>query len=80
MENKKGIPSWLKIIALIVILVGGYFAWTFYKAFFASNVSGEKKYLYIHEGAKYEDVLKSIQDSSLLDDIASFERAAQYKK
>ena len=80
MENKKGIPGWLKIIALIVIVVGGYFAWTFYKAFYASNVSGEKKYLYIHEGEKYEDVLKSIKDSNLVDDIASFERAAQYKK
>jgi UPF0755 protein len=80
MEHKKRLPSWLKIIAVLVIIVGSYFAWTFYKAFFASNVSGEKKYLYIHEGEQYKDVLKSIQDSSLLDDMVSFERAAQYKK
>ncbi|UIR56501.1 endolytic transglycosylase MltG [Sphingobacterium sp. SRCM116780] len=80
MENKKKIPSWLKIVILLVLIIGGYFGWTAYSTFFASNVTSNEKYLYINTGDTYAQVLQKIKDKKIVSDPVSFDRAAQYQK
>ncbi len=48
--------------------------------FFASNTGHftGKKYLYIRTGSTYEQVLQTMQDSAIVQDIASFKRMAKW--
>ncbi|MBB2952590.1 endolytic transglycosylase MltG [Sphingobacterium sp. JUb56] len=79
MENKKRIPNWLKIIALLIFIIGGYFGWTAYTTFLASNVTDNQKYLYINTGDTYPQVLQKIKDQKIVEDPNSFDRAAKYQ-
>ncbi|SJN50563.1 endolytic transglycosylase MltG [Sphingobacterium faecium] len=79
MENKKKIPSWLKISILLIFVVGGYFGWTAYKTFLASNVTDNQKYLYINTGDTYAQVLQKIKEQKIVSDPTSFDRAAKYQ-
>jgi UPF0755 protein len=64
-------------IALIVLAVGGYWA---YMNVFKSNVhlNGKKfTYIYIPTGAKFEDVLDELYSQNIIDDHESFEWMAK---
>lgn len=79
-ETKTKFPQWLVLIAVLIIAVGGYYGWKFYKAFFAANVTAKQEYLYIKTGDTYADVLKTLADKGIVEDLASFEFAANYQK
>ena len=79
MENKKKIPTWIKLIVLLFLVIGGYFGWTAYRTFLAPNVTDIQKYLYINTGDTYENVLQKIKDQKIVSDPVSFDRAAQYQ-
>ena len=71
-----------KIILLVLglgLLVGAYFAYTIYAAFFTPNTSfnSDEEVVYISSNASFDDVLTSI--NPLLKDVNSFESAAQKK-
>jgi UPF0755 protein len=78
-ENKKVSNKQKTIILalLAVILVGLFFAMRFYKIYFSGNVSGKEKYLYVHTGAKLEDVYREIESNNALNDLSSFKEAAK---
>lgn len=61
----------LLIIAIFFLIVCLYL----YKQLFYSNTNFEesKKYLYIHSNHQYNDLIQTIQDSALLNNIASFD-------
>lgn len=78
-QNEKSSGSKGKlIIAIVGIIVvatgiaGGYY----YFKYFSPNVTNKEQYLYIHTGANYQDVYKTIQDEGILKDTASFNWAA----
>jgi UPF0755 protein len=77
-ENKKvsGKQKAIILALLVVILVGLFFAMRFYKTYFSGNVSGKEKYLYVHTGAKLEDVYHELDSKKSLNDLSSFEEAA----
>ena len=64
------------IIALVVILIAGYFALNIYRLYFAPNVTENQKYLYIKTGSNYDDLIAEIKKKDLLKSISSFTTAA----
>ncbi|QNN44297.1 endolytic transglycosylase MltG [Pedobacter roseus] len=64
------------VIALIVILIAGYFALNIYRLYFAPNVTENQKYLYIKTGSSYDDLLAEIKKKDLVKSIGTFTAAA----
>lgn len=67
------------IIALVVIIVVALAAtgFNYYHKYFGPNVTGSSEYLYIHTGADFNAVYKTIKDEHIVTDTASFLWAAQ---
>ena len=63
-------------IAVIIILVGGFFALNFYKTYFAPNVTDNQKYLYIKTGQTYDELIFEIKKRDILSSPSSFATAA----
>jgi UPF0755 protein len=77
--EKKEIKKSTKIIitvAVIVLLIGGYYGLNLYKTYFAPNVNADQKYLYIKTGSNYEDLLANLQSKGILKDAVTFQAAA----
>jgi UPF0755 protein len=64
------------VVALVVILTGGYFALNLYRLYFAPNVTENQKYLYIKTGSSYNDLVAEIKKKDLVKSISSFTAAA----
>lgn len=64
------------IVALVVILIAGYFALNLYRLYFAPNVTENQKYLYIKTGSSYDDLLAEIKKKDLVKSIGTFTAAA----
>ncbi|WP_316825139.1 endolytic transglycosylase MltG [Pedobacter miscanthi] len=64
------------VIALIVILIAGYFALNIYRLYFAPNITENQKYLYIKTGSSYDDLLAEIKKKDLVKNIGAFTAAA----
>lgn len=74
MKNRiKLIIAFLSLLLLIfLMLVNNY-----YRKYFGSNVTDKRKYLYIHTGATYMDVVKTIEQAGIVYDTSSFLQIAQ---
>lgn len=78
-ETKKAIKNSTKIIivvAIIILMVGGFMGLKFYKTYFAPNVIGDQAYLYIKTGSNYDDLISSLQNKDVLKDLGTFKEAA----
>jgi len=64
------------IAGLIVLAVGGFFGLKQYKIYFAPNISGKEKYLYVKTGSTIENLFQEIKSKDLLVDAESFSQAA----
>ena len=83
-NNKKSSGGTFKkfIIALVVIIIlslaaTGVF---YYLRFFGPNVTNNQEYLYIHTGATYGDVYRTIQQEGIVNDTTSFNQSANNMK
>jgi UPF0755 protein len=70
------------IIALVVIIIIslGLTGAFYYLRYFGPNVTDKQEYLFIHTGATYQDVYKTIRDQQMVKDTTSFNWAAQNMK
>jgi len=76
-------PKWLGIILALIIIVGGYFGWRYYNAFFGASVTDKQEYLYVRDGDTYEQVLRTVTEQAIVDNPDLFDLAASkmdYKK
>jgi len=64
------------IIAVLIVLIGGYFALNLYKVYFAPNVTENQKYLYIKTGSNYDDLITNLKTKDILNSPSSFATAA----
>ncbi len=64
------------IAVILIVIVGGYFALNLYRDYFAGNVSGNEKYLYIKTGSNYSSFIDDLKKKDALNSVASFEKAA----
>jgi UPF0755 protein len=69
----------IALVLLIIISLGltGVF---YYLRYFGPNVTGNQEYLYIHTGANYQDVYKTIREEKIVKDTITFNWAAQNMK
>jgi UPF0755 protein len=77
--HKKGVKKSTKLILailLIVLAVGGFFAMKFYAIYFAPNIKGDTKYIFVRTGSSYDDLLKDLEDKNAIKNIESFKDAA----
>lgn len=65
------------VIILILVIVGATLGYTYYKRYFAPNVTDVEDYLYIKTGAQFEDVMLDLGEKNILNDTASFRWAAE---
>ena len=64
-------------IAALVIIIGGYFLLDFYRVYFAPNVTGNEKYLYIKTGSDYDALIDNLKKKDMLKHVSSFAAAAE---
>jgi len=64
-------------LAIVVIILLALTGFNYYLKYFSPNVTGKQEYLYIHTGAKFNDVYKTIREEGVVKDSASFLSAAQ---
>ena len=80
MAEKKASSGTLRkfIIALVllIILSLGITCVIYYLRYFGPNVSGKKEYLYIHTGATFDDVYKTIRDEGIVNYTTTFHWSA----
>jgi len=78
-EKKSSSGTFRKfIIALVVLIIIGLGCTClfYYLRYFGPNVSGKQEYLYIHTGATFDDVYKTIRDEGIVKDTTTFHWAA----
>ena len=63
-------------IAIVLLIVGGFFGMKFYSVYFAPNVNGNQKYIYIKTGSTFDEFLQSLTNKDVIKNIASFKEAA----
>ncbi|MBS1528024.1 MAG: aminodeoxychorismate lyase, partial [Bacteroidetes bacterium] len=78
-EQKSSGRFRLVIVLVIVIIIAlGSAGVFYYTKYFSPNVTDKQEYLYIHTGADYKDVLKTVTDEGIVKDPASFDWAARH--
>ncbi|SDS97350.1 UPF0755 protein [Mucilaginibacter mallensis] len=80
MTKKKASSGTAKkfIIALVLLIIIslGITCVVYYLRYFGPNVSDKQQYLYIHTGATFDDVYKTIRDEGIVKDTTTFHWAA----
>jgi len=78
--EKKSLSSGKKTIlaiAVVAILIAGYFALNLYKVYFAPNITENQKYLYIKTGKNFDALLEGLKTKHIVRSISSFKTAAE---
>ncbi|MEO6978777.1 MAG: endolytic transglycosylase MltG [Mucilaginibacter sp.] len=66
------------VVMVIILLVAiGFTGLNYYLKYYTHNVTDKQEYLYIHTGADFNAVYKTIQDQGIVKDTASFYKAAE---
>ena len=81
-EQKKpsSVKKYIIALAAVIIIALGLTGLFYYLKYFGANVTDKQEYLYIHTGATYQDVYKTIRDEGIVKDSTSFNWAAQNMK
>lgn len=78
--EKKSMSAGKKVtltIAVVVILIAGYFALNLYKVYFAPNVTENQKYLYIKTGSNFDTLIDGLKKKDIVRSVSSFTTAAE---
>ncbi|MBS1503320.1 MAG: endolytic transglycosylase MltG [Bacteroidetes bacterium] len=79
-KEQKSLGRFRLIIVLVIVIIialGGAGVF-YYMKYFSPNVTNKQEYLYIHTGANYNDVLKTVTDDGIVKDPSSFDWAARH--
>lgn len=71
-SSKKFIIAFVAVIAIAL----GFTCFFYYMRYYGPNVTDKEQYLYIHTGATFDDVYKTIRDEGIVKDTATFHWAA----
>jgi UPF0755 protein len=66
-------------LVLIIIIALGATGLFYYLRYYGANVTDKEEYLYIHTGAKFDDVYKTIREEGIVRDSTTFMWAAHNK-
>ncbi|HMR17896.1 MAG TPA: endolytic transglycosylase MltG [Sphingobacterium sp.] len=76
MSKKKSLGKWIGIVALLILLVGGFIAFRLYQTFLGPSVIAAEEYFYVHTNDTYEDVLNRIKENNIVKHPDLFDFAA----
>jgi len=81
-EQKKSssVKKYIIAFVAVIIIALGLTGLFYYLKYFGANVTDKQEYLYIHTGATYQDVYKTIRDEGIVKDSTTFNWAAQNMK
>jgi len=81
-EQKKSssVKKYIIAFVAVIIIALGLTGLFYYLKYFGANVTDKQEYLYIHTGANYQDVYKTIKEEGIVKDTTSFNWAAQNMK
>ncbi|GAA4791831.1 endolytic transglycosylase MltG [Olivibacter ginsenosidimutans] len=77
MKKKSSAKRWVSTILLVLLFAGAVIAYTYYKRYFAPNVTDVETYLYVHTGATFDELMQNLGDQNIVRDTASFRWAAE---
>lgn len=82
MTTKKASPGgtsrkFIVVMVAILLIAIGFTGLNYYLKYYTPNVTGKQEYLYIHTGATFNDVYKTIKEQGIVKDTASFYKAAE---
>lgn len=76
-KSKSGLlKKFIIALALVITILLIFTGVNYYYKYFGANVTGKQEYLYIHTGATYADVLKTIKEQDMVKDTVTFNWAA----
>ena len=76
-KSKSGLlKKFIIALALVITILLVFTGVNYYYKYFGPNVTGKQEYLYIHTGATYADVLKTIKEQDMVKDTVTFNWAA----
>ncbi len=76
--RKTSLAMRLGLLVLFFLLLAGFWARHLYREYYGPNVT--KNYLlFIHDGDKFEQVVKNLEENSCLSGMESFQRFARFK-
>lgn len=76
-SNKSKWITGISIVFIVLVSVGGYFAYTYYQGYFRGNVTAKETHLYIYSDWDYNDVLQELQEKEIVQNIKTFQWAAE---
>ncbi|MGN6180247.1 MAG: endolytic transglycosylase MltG [Mucilaginibacter sp.] len=63
-------------LVLVIVIALGFTFFFYYMRYYGPNVTDKEQYLYIHTGATFDDVYKTVRDEGIVKDTATFHWAA----
>lgn len=79
-EKRKGSSKGLKILLIVVFAIGAFIGFKAYQGFIGPSVSGEQEYLYVKTGSTYADVLNTLKEQKIVNDVWLFDYVAKAMK
>lgn len=70
----------ISVILVVALLAGSVIAYTYYRRYFAPNVTDTEEYLYVKTASTFEDLMEELGEKNMLSDTASFRWAAEKMK
>jgi len=64
-------------LVLVIVIALGLTGYNYYQKYFSPNVTANQEYLYIHTGATFGDVYKTVKEQNMVKDTDAFYSAAQ---
>ncbi|HEY9196488.1 MAG TPA: endolytic transglycosylase MltG [Mucilaginibacter sp.] len=76
-KSKSGLfKKFIIALVIVIVILLAFTGVNYYYKYFGPNVTAKQDYLYIHTGATYADVVKTIQDEGMVKDTVTFNWAA----
>jgi len=77
-NTKKTLAKRIVSISLVILLLmGTVIGYTYYRRYFAPNVTDTEDYLYISTGSTFDDIVREAGEKNILSDTTSFRWAAE---
>jgi len=80
MSAKKSARRPIVLIVLLLLAIGGYVGFKYYRNYFAGNTAkavNDKTYLYVRTGYTYADVLSELREKDFLKNVDAFDKVAK---
>lgn len=76
-NQKKGFPTFLKVLLIVIFVIAVAIGFIGYQAFLGKSVTDNEPYLYVHTGDTYDDVLAELEKKGIVKNVQFFDYVAK---